>query len=46
MHSGKENVRTRANNFFREQKQEPRKVGLLALMIRYVSLVAKSDENL
>jgi hypothetical protein len=31
--------------FFREWKQESRKFALGTLMIRYVSLVAKSDEN-
>jgi hypothetical protein len=32
-------------NFFRKRKQELRKVAVAALMIRYASLVAKSDEN-
>ncbi len=32
-------------NVFRERKQEWRKVAVAALMIRYASLVAKSDEN-
>jgi hypothetical protein len=33
------------NFFFRERKQQSRKLALVALMIMYVSLVAKSDEN-
>jgi hypothetical protein len=33
-------------NCFWERQQEPRKVALETLMITYVSLVAKSSENL
>jgi hypothetical protein len=43
--SENKNVRTRTTFFSRERKQESRKVALVALMIRYVNLVAKSDEN-
>jgi hypothetical protein len=41
-----ENVRTRITNVFPAREQTSRKVALVALMMRYVSLVAESHENL
>jgi hypothetical protein len=43
---GKKNVRNRVVIFFLNGKQIWRKIVRVTLLIRYVSVVAKSDENL